>query len=133
MSLNSLQQSRDDTVLNKPNRTHRIPHIRCTANERKTIITHAENAGQSLSSYIRAVALQTPPVIAKSPASRRKRRSKAELDALDELTRQVKAVGVNLNQIARVANEQSIIAPSLPATCQQIDVVLAKLLDEVLA
>ncbi len=119
------------TIEPKPNRSRRISHIRCTADERAAILSKANDAKQSLSEYVRCCALNTPIVPAKS-SSRHRGRSKEELDALNELARHVKSVGVNLNQIARRANETGIIVPALPATCEHLDIVLVKLLDEVL-
>ena len=69
--------------------------VRCTKDERDKIKGRAESNGLPLSDYVLRSALGKKIVVA---------------NGLDEVIRQMKAIGNNINQLARAVNEGRITA-----------------------
>ncbi len=97
-------------------RTERIA-ARLTPAERLHIETASREAGLQPSEYVRLQALKGRVVM----------RSTRSLDhaTFDELRR----IGVNLNQLTRLAHKNKSLPPQLPATLQALERVLARALD----
>jgi len=77
-------------------REKRLPHVRCTEAEYQSAFGHAKSAGVSLSEYMRELAT-TGRVVANDQPS---------VDQMIpfELVNQLQKVGVNINQLTRVAH-----------------------------
>lgn len=82
----------------------RQPHIdfRVTAAEKVEIEQAAKRAGLDVGSYVRAQCLAAPKV-------RAARRPQADIAALAKAVAELRRVGSNLNQIARVSNSEKRI------------------------
>ena len=74
--------------------------IRCTVDERDKIRGRAESHGLPLSDYVLRSALGKKIVVA---------------EGLDEVVRQMKAIGNNINQLARAVNEGRVNAVNFDA------------------
>lgn len=109
-----------------------LPNIRCTQQERDIIEQNAKHAGQRMSRYVRDMALQVPDATAVAPPASVSLYSAKDLAALHALAKELRRIGVNLNQIARKANETGIISASLDNVCaeteQTLDMLLAKVM-----
>ena len=90
--------------------------IRISAQDLETIRQKAVQAHMSQSDYVTACCLRKQIVI---------------LDGLKEVLRQQKAIGNNLNQIARVANTTREATPEQLAQAQALVTAAWKLLKEV--
>ena len=106
-----------------------LPNIRCTVTEKQQIIRNAAIAGLKLSTYVRHMALQEP--IEAKPISKRSNAlySPEELAAFNVLARQIQAIGVNLNQLTRLANQTGIISAEIEPLRQQCEQLFFLLLD----
>lgn len=80
----------------KTERIKRLPHVRCTVDEYDAAMRHAKGANKSLSEYMRELAT-TGRVVANDQTP-----AKARVDF--QLVHQLQKVGVNLNQLTRVAH-----------------------------
>lgn len=97
--------------------------VRFTAAERAALDARAAAAGLSLSDFIRAASLDAAP-----PRRRRKADAEGVLSAVE--LRELNAVGVNLNQIARALNfgTRQPINDELQAAIDALQSVFAKVL-----
>ena len=77
-------------------RVKRLPHVRCTEAEYQSAFDHAKRSGKSLSAYMRELAT-TGRVVANDHTT------DAPLVSF-ELINQLQKVGVNINQLTRVAH-----------------------------
>ena len=96
-------------------RTERLPHLRCTKGELAQIKTKADQAGLSLSDYLRKMASDGEVVV---------RQGGADFQLVDQLRR----IGVNVNQMARRLNQTG----KMPADLGRVWQRLAGLLDRVM-
>ena len=94
-----------------------IPAIRCHPAEREALAAQATAAGLSLSAYVRALAAEDTPIVAPEPL--------ADVELIAELKR----IGVNLNQIARVANATGELPARLADALIQHEALLETLID----
>lgn len=88
-----------------------LPPVRCTAEEQAAIARRAKSAGLTQSAYLREVAT-TGRVVVKKPQT--------DFALVNELRR----LGVNLNQLAKVANRTGNVPEGLAATLARMDAVL---------
>ena len=93
--------------------------VRCTENERNKIRGRAEQHGLPLSDYVLRSAMGKKIVV---------------VDGLDEVIRQMKAIGNNINQLARAVNEGRIKAVNFDAVHRDLYALygqIGKLIGEV--
>ena len=93
--------------------------VRCTEDERDKIRERAGKHGLKLSDYVLRSALGKKIVV---------------VNGLDEVIRQMKAIGNNVNQIARAVNEGQLKAVGLEAVHQDLYALygqLGKIISEV--
>ncbi|MCP9237906.1 hypothetical protein [Lewinella sp. JB7] len=96
-----------------------LPAARCSEAEYVNIRERADEAGLSLSAYIRQAALfDGEIVVQQSPP-------KINADIIYELNK----VGHNFNQITRIANTFGFIPSELQQVCDKLDAVLDRILD----
>src|SRR5271155_2041657 len=76
--------------------------VQLTPSERAELETAAANQGANLSAYVRELCLRRSAAVV--AATRRNPEAKAIITAIDAAARELKAVGINLNQIAFHAN-----------------------------
>lgn len=88
--------------------------FRCTPAERLQIETHAAGAGIVASEYARMQALRGRVVVQQT--------RQLDHDALDQIRR----IGVNLNQLARIANATGRVPSVLPRLCGIVERILAR-------
>lgn len=98
-------------------RNRRVPPTRITQEEYDQIAANAQKAEKSLCAYVRLMCLHGK-ITVKHP--------RADFQLFTEISR----IGVNINQIARVANQTGKVSPELTQSLQLMDKVLSKLLDE---
>lgn len=89
--------------------------FRCTKKDRETIINNAKSAGLSLSEFVRIMALSGSVIIKQS-------------DADFETVYQLKKLGVNLNQHAKLINSTGNISSELRRTLAKIEALIDQLL-----
>lgn len=101
------------------NRRTEVLQCRLTPAEKRQAEAAAAAAGVRISTYARACILSAgqPAGPIKDPSTRSPR-----TQARDELVKQLNAIGINLNQIARVANTTGDLrrAEQLDFLCQQL-------------
>ena len=107
-----------------------LPPIRCTQSEREEINYYADSVNESLSNYVRSVALKNP--LSMESIAKSKGRSHAEILALNDLTLEVRRIGVNFNQIARKINATGFESSDISRISKTLDEIMDKLLDEVM-
>ena len=93
--------------------------VRCTVDERDKIRGRAESHGLPLSDYVLRSALGKKIVV---------------VNGLDEVIRQMKAIGNNINQLARAVNEGRINAVNFDAVHRDLYALygqIGKLIGEV--
>jgi hypothetical protein len=95
---------------------------KCTPSERKKLDAAAGAHGMSLSDYARRVVLRRP---VEPPADRMRRNPEVA-----ELYEQVRALGVNMNQLAHHAHATGEIRdiPELRELCEEIRTVFARII-----
>jgi hypothetical protein len=98
-------------------RNRRVPPTRITAEEYDQIVANAQKAEKSLCAYVRLMCLHSK-ITVKQP--------RADFQLITEISR----IGVNINQIARIANQTGKQPPELTQALQLMDKVLSKLLDD---
>jgi hypothetical protein len=98
-------------------RNRRVPPTRITAEEYDQIIANAQKAEKSLCAYVRLMCLHGK-ITVKQP--------RADFQLITEISR----IGVNINQIAKIANQTGKVSPELTQALQLMDKVLSKLLDD---
>ena len=81
----------------KDERTKRLPHVRCTLAEYDAAFNNAKNAGLSLSAYVRDLAVTGKAIVANDAPEKRQ-------PLHFEIAFQLQKIGVNLNQLTRVAH-----------------------------
>lgn len=92
-----------------------IAAICFTDDEKAQVVEKACRAGLSLSNYARRVLLRQPLPQGDVTASR-------------QLIKEINATGVNLNQLARIANTTGRLPSGLTKCLAQVEVLLDKLL-----
>lgn len=98
-------------------RNCRVPPTRITEEEYDQIAANAQRAEKSLCAYVRQMCLHGK-ITVKHP--------RADF----ELFRELQRIGVNLNQLAKVANQTGEVPPVLDATMQALHTMLVKMLDD---
>lgn len=97
--------------------TSRLPHIRCTGGDLTTIQEKAKRASMSVSDYVRHMAL-TGNV-------------KVEEPIIDfETLTQIKRIGVNLNQLTKVANSTGELPEELRHVYWKVETVLDHIIEK---
>jgi hypothetical protein len=111
--------------------------LRLTPEERDSIAYHAKARGLTLSAYLHACAMRALASPSFGPLAANESTPPVQCDALRfELVRQLRAIGVNLNQIAKHANSSGMLAydrvsaelPELASILAQVDEQIARLL-----
>ncbi len=92
-----------------------LPPVRCTEDEKKKITLRAQEAGLNLSQYIRSMALNGKITI---------KQSDADFDTIFQL----KKIGVNLNQHAKLINSTGALSSDLNRTLLKIEQLIDQLL-----
>lgn len=85
--------------------------------EHAYVLTQADRARMSPSEFVRASALSTQPVMAEGPA--------ADFELADQLRR----IGVNLNQLTRVANRTGYMPDGLDDALAQLSHLLDRMIE----
>lgn len=91
--------------------TRRLPHVRCTQSEHDMIKAKAAQTGLALSEFVRRMTLDGQVTVQQSPY---------DFHTVDQLRR----IGINLNQIARVANSTGEVSPALETVCGKLETIL---------
>jgi hypothetical protein len=99
-------------------RNRRVPPTRITEEEYDQIAANAQKAEKSLCAYVRLMCLHGK-ITVKQP--------RADFQLITEISR----IGVNINQIARIANQTGSVQPVIENTLQILDRVLEELLKDV--
>lgn len=86
--------------------------------EHAVFLTRAAEAGLSPSEFLRRCALSSSVVVADAPAP-----------AGFELTDQLKRIGVNLNQLTRIANTTGYMPSDLEPLLAKVDQLLDRLIE----
>jgi hypothetical protein len=108
-----------------PNGRSQVMATRVTPVEQQRIMTAAVSAHLSPSDYLRQAALHAQ-VIANDQPAPAPRLAPAKPIAL---VRELNAIGVNLNQLTRVANASGIIPADLGPVLEELNRVLDRLID----
>lgn len=98
-------------------RNRRVPPTRITEEEYAQIAANAQKAEKSMCAYVRQMCLHGK-ITVKHP--------RADF----ELFRELQRIGVNLNQLAKVANQTGIVPPGLDTNLQCLHTMLVKMLDD---
>lgn len=85
--------------------------------EHARVLTRAAQAGLSSSDFVRRSALSSQPVVAEAAA------------ADFELTDQLRRIGVNLNQLTRVANRTGFMPDGLDEALARLSVLLDRMVE----
>lgn len=96
--------------------TDRLPHIRCTETEAAVIKAQAAQAGLTVSEYARRILTEGQVIV---------QQSRYDFQTVNQLRR----IGVNLNQIAKIANSTGEAPPALLTVCNKLDAVLDDILE----
>lgn len=88
-------------------------HIRVTVAEKEKILNNAKKAGLRLSRYVRNCCLKDNVIV---------------LTDLSVLIKELNKVGVNLNQISRLCNEQLITCPDISETKEELKKIYKELM-----
>ncbi len=96
---------------------HHVISFRLTPEEHANLAERAARTGQNLGDFVRASAFKSRVVVSEAPPA-------LPVEVLAELNR----IGVNLNQIARVANATGNIPPGLPPLLFRLNAFLDKAL-----
>ena len=100
-----------------PNKNVARLNIRCTKTEHAVLKGKASQAGMSLSNYIRDMSLNGGVII---------QESSYDFQTVDQLRR----IGINLNQMTKVANATGEIAPAaLQTVCGKLDKIFDNILE----
>lgn len=99
-------------------RTERLPALRMTPQELAATKQTANDAGLPLTTFARDMVLNGRIVLG------------GEIAIDPALVLELKRIGVNLNQIARVANSTGDIPPGLSAVCERVNQVMDRLVDK---
>ena len=106
-----------------PERRSQVIATRVSPLEQQAILTAAIAAQMSLSDFVRHAALgrtAAPPSRVETPRFR---------PTYLPLVREINAIGVNLNQLTRVANASGLIPPGLDTVLDEINVLLDRMMD----
>lgn len=93
-----------------------LPAVRCTASEKKLIQTRSEDAGLSVSEYVRRMVLNGQVII---------KHNKTDFEA----TQQLRKLGVNLNQQTKKLNATGVLPQELKNLWQKLNVVLDQMME----
>ncbi len=91
--------------------TRRLPHVRCTESEHAAITARAAQTGLSVSEFVRRMALDGQVVVEES---------QYDFHTVDQLRR----IGINLNQLTKVANSTGEVSPALDTVCGKLETIL---------
>ena len=106
-----------------PERRSQVIATRVSPLEQQAILSAAIAAQMSLSDFVRHAALgrtAAPPPRAETPRFR---------PTYLPLVREINAIGVNLNQLTRVANASGFVPAGLNAVLDEINAVLDRMMD----
>lgn len=98
--------------------SRRLPTTQCTAEDLAVIRANAARAGMSVTSFIRHMARHGEVVVQESPY---------DFHTIDQLRR----IGINLNQLTKVANATGDIPPALQTACNKLDTILDRFLETI--
>ena len=108
-------------------RTKRLPHVRCTLAEYDAAFANAKKSGLSLSAYVRDLAVSGRAIVA-NDAPAETPRSRVDF----ELVFQLQKIGVNLNQLTRVAHATGGELPkALKDAGEDLQLILDRILQTV--
>jgi len=96
----------------------RLPTTQCTPDDLATIRVNAARTGMSVTSYIRHIARYGEVVI-------------QERDHDFQTVDQLRRIGVNLNQLTKVANATGEVSPALQTVCTKLDAILDHILETI--
>ncbi len=96
--------------------TSRLPHIRCSERDLSRIQSKADQAGLSLSAYVRRMALDGEIIV---------RQARTDF----ELSHQLKRIGVNLNQQTAKFHATGQAPKGLDSLWSKLETVLDQMLD----
>ena len=88
-----------------------LPPVRCTEGEYASIQASASQASMTMTEFIRQMTVNGEVVIEENTY---------DFQTVDQLRR----IGVNLNQIAKVANSTGEVSPALQSVCNKLDTIL---------
>lgn len=91
--------------------------------EQQQIMTAAVDALMSPSDYLRSAALRRPP-IAKAPVA-----APVFRPTYVPIVRELNSIGVNLNQLTRLANASGYVPAGLETVLAEVNHLLGKLMD----
>ena len=106
-----------------PERRSQVIATRVSPLEQQAILTAAIAAQMSLSDFVRHAALgrtAAPPPRMETPLFR---------PTYLPLLREINAIGINLNQLTRVANASGFIPPGLDTVLDEINALLDRMMD----
>lgn len=118
-SAQKLAQPRD------PNGRSQVMATRVTPIEQQRIMTAAVSAHLSPSDYLRQAALHAQVIANDAPAVAQQLAGSKPI----ALVRELNAIGVNLNQLTRVANASGLIPADLGSVLEDLNRILDRLID----
>ena len=98
--------------------TRRLPHVRCTESEHDAIKARAAQTGLALSEFVRRMTLDGRITV---------QENQFDFHMVDQLRR----IGINLNQIARVANSTGEVSPALETVCVKLETILDNFIENI--
>lgn len=96
--------------------SHTLPAVRCTAAEKQHIRSRSEEAGLSISEYIRQQVFNGKVVIKQS-------------DFDFDTAQQLRKIGVNLNQQTKKLNTTGVLPVELKQVWQKLETLLDKMME----
>ena len=100
-------------------RTHRLPHVRCTAAEYAQIQARSAQAGIGTSEFVRRMVLDGTVKVTPS-------KSPFDFALVNELNK----IGTNLNQLTRIGNSTGQMPGGLEVIWKKLDVLLDQIIEQ---
>jgi len=98
-------------------RSHSLPPVRCTEDEKNIILGKADKAGMSVSEFMRSMALRGQIIVKGSSLNL-------------EVAGQLRKLGVNLNQQTKKLNATGVMPIELVNLWRKLETVLDKMMED---